>query len=159
MNSDNIQDTLFKKYYSDNKFSEVTSSHWIDFGKKTKVIRDNDSFNISAYGISNFHNKESLLGTLKHFPVDYLLSQMLKEYHARDETIQAAESITSHLNIYFDFDHAKHVLIYDLLDSYGLFNTEDLICIIGDGHGFFGTLIKKLNPKIKFFSSILGEIY
>ena len=157
MDSDNIQETLFKKYYSDDKFSEVTSNHWRDFGKNTKIIKEDDSFNISAYGISTFYKKESLLGTLKHFPIDYLLSQMLKKYHAQDETIAMAKSITNRLNIYFDFDHAKHVLIYDLLDSYDLFNRDDLICIIGDGHGFFGSLIKTLRPDTRILFINLGR--
>jgi hypothetical protein len=82
---------------------------------------------------------------------------MLSKNAAEKQTIEGAKLITSHLNIHFDFDHAKHVLIYDLLESYGLFNTEHLICIIGDGHGFFGTLIKTLCPDARILFINLGR--
>ena len=156
MTSDHIQETLYQKYYIDDEFSEVTSSHWKSFGEKTKVVRINESFKTNAYGISTFL-KKSPLRSLKHLPIDFLLSQMMLKYGAKKKTLQCAKSITNRLNILFDFDHAKHVLIYDLLNSYGLFNTKHLICIIGDGHGFFGTLIKTLRPKAKILFINLGR--
>ena len=39
-------------------------------------------------------------------------------------------------------------------NNIGFFKDKNLICIIGDGHGYFGTLIKKLNPKIKIILKI-----
>lgn len=81
----------------------------------------------------------------------------MKKHGAELKTIQNVKYITNRLNIHFDFDHAKHVLIYDLLDYYGFFNTERLICIIGDGHGFFGTLIKTLCPDAKILFINLGR--
>lgn len=151
-----IQKTLFQQYYSKEGFSKVTSSHWRDFGERTKVTQTRNGFEFNTYGIST-HHKKSTLRILKHLPIDFLLSKMLSKNAAEKQTIQGAKLITSHLNIHFDFDHAKHVLIYDLLDSYGLFNTEHLICIIGDGHGFFGTLIRTLCPDARILFINLGR--
>ena len=155
--STDIQGILFEKYYSTEEFSDVTSSHWKKFGKKTKVIRGKNSFEISAYGISAFQKKTSFLQSLRHVPINLLLSQMLSQHDAEQQIIISAKSITKSLNIHFDFDHAKHILIFDLLNSYGLFNTEHLICIIGDGHGFFGTLINTLCPDTRILFVILGR--
>ena len=158
MNAEQIQKTLFQRYYSDDQFSEVTSSHWRKFGRKSTVKQTVDGFDFNAYGISAFARKNiPVISTFKHYPIDYLLNQLLKKHHANPETIQAGKFITQKLKIHFDFDHAKHVLIYDLLNSYGLFNTENLICIIGDGHGFFGTLIKSLRPDEKILFINLGK--
>ncbi len=156
MTSDQIQETLFQKYYSGEGFFDVTSSHWRDFGEKTKVTQGRSGFEVSAYGISAY-GKKSALRSLKHFPIDLFLSKMLSKHGAGQQTIKGAKSITNCLNIHFDFDHAKHVLIFDLLNSYGLFKTEHLVCIIGDGHGFFGTLIKTLCPDAKILFINLGR--
>jgi putative sugar O-methyltransferase len=158
MTAKQIQETLFQKYYLNDQLSEVTSSPWSEFGRKTTVKQSGDGFDFNASGISAFARKKiPVINTLKHYPIDFLLHQLLKKHHGHPETIQAAKLITQKLKIHFDFDHAKHVLIYDLLNSYGLFNTENLICIIGDGHGFFGTLIKSLSLDAKIIFINLGR--
>jgi len=158
MTAEQIQKTLFQRYYSDDQLSGVTSSHWLEFGRKSTVKQSENGYDFNAYGISTFDRKKiPVISTLQHYPIDFLLNQLLKKYHGHPETIQAARLITQKLNIHFDFDHAKHVLIYDLLHSHGLFKTEDIICIIGDGHGFFGSLIKKMNPKAKVLFINLGR--
>ena len=81
----------------------------------------------------------------------------MKEHNAKEKTISCAKSITKQLNVLFSFDHAKHVIIYDFLDSYSLFKTQNIICIIGDGHGFLGTLIKAMCPDIKILFINLGR--
>ena len=160
MQFNQLKVSLYQSYYNDDStssnFSDVTSSHWRDFGEKTTVTHGREDFEINAYGISGF-SKKTLLRNLKNIPVSYLLSKMLNEYNANEETVNCAKAITEKLNILFNFDHAKHVLIFDLLDSHGFFNTENLICIIGDGHGFFGTLIKAMRPNVKILFVNLGR--
>jgi len=48
-------------------------------------------------------------------------------------------------------------LSYDFLNRHGLFKTEQMICIVGDGHGFLGTLIKTLCPDAKVLFINLGR--
>ena len=49
------------------------------------------------------------------------------------------------------------MLFFDLLTSLNRLETNDFICIIGDGHGFFGTLIKSLIPNAKIIFVNLGK--
>ena len=97
------------------------------------------------------------MSKLKHLPVDFLLTSLLTKHNATKNAVSAAKNITSQLNIHFDFDHAKHVIICDLIDYYGLFKPPYLICIIGDGHGFLSTLIKSLYPEVKILAINLGR--
>ena len=156
MTYNKLFEDLFLKYYSNDQYSEVTSSHWRKYGEKTKVAKTSSGYEVGAHGISNFRNK-SPLRSLKNIPVAFLISKLLARYKAENKTIETAKSITDELNIYFDFDHAKCVLIYDLLNSYNLFETKHIICIIGDGHGFLGTLIKKMCPEAKILFINLGR--
>ena len=81
----------------------------------------------------------------------------MNKYNAQPETVKAAKEIAEKHGILFNYDHAKHVLFFDLLTSLNRLNTDDFICIIGDGHGFFGTLIKSLIPDAKIIFINLGR--
>lgn len=157
MNSNLIIETLYKKYYSGDGSYEVTSSYWREYREKVTVIRENDDFVFKAEGCISAYHRKSLLSKLKHLPVDFLLTGLLTKHNATKNAVSAAKDITSQLNIHFDFDHAKHVLSCDLIDSYGLFNTPYLICIIGDGHGFLSTLIKTIYTEAKILVINLGR--
>ena len=90
-------------------------------------------------------------------PMNLMHRYLLLKHEAERRTSDCALEITKILDIYFNFNHVKHILSYDLIDSYGLFNTKDWICIIGDGHGFFATLIKRMIPDAKIIIINLGR--
>ena len=71
MSSNQIQNKLFQKYYSKNEYSKVTSSHWQDFGAKTKVTQSESGFKFNAYGISTYG---------RHQPLDLLNIYLLIFY-------------------------------------------------------------------------------
>ena len=72
MNAEQIQKTLFQRYYSDDQLSEGTSSHWRKFGRKSTVKQTVDGFDFNAYGISAFARKNiPVISTFKHYPIDY----------------------------------------------------------------------------------------
>ena len=156
MEYNQIFDALHSKYYTGEGFSGVTSSHWKNYGAQATVTRRNQQFDITTYGISKCFERKSISCSIKHLPIDFLLYRFLKEHNARKKTITCAKSITSQLNVYFHFDHAKHILSFDLIDSYDLFH-NGFVCIIGDGHGFFGTLIKKMLPETNIIFINLGR--
>ena len=81
----------------------------------------------------------------------------MKKYNAKSETVKVAKEIDKKHGIMFNFDHAKHVLFFDLLTSLNRLNIDDFICIIGDGHGFFGILFKSLIPDAKIIFVNLGR--
>ena len=95
IHTEQIQESLFKKYYSGESFSESTSSHWREYGRKTKVIQTSDGFDFNAYGISQFVRKNSIFRSLKHLPIEKLLDQMLKKHHGHQNIIQTAKTITT----------------------------------------------------------------
>ena len=138
-----IKKTLYEDYYENNEeqFSSVTSSHWRDYGRKTQVNFTDNNFEIKAVWISDF-SKKTFLRLLRNVKNGYLLSRLMNKYNAQPETVKAAKEIAEKHGVFFNFDHGKHVLFFDLLTSLNRLNTDDFICIIGDGHGFFGTLIK-----------------
>ena len=153
-----IKRTLYEDYYENNEeqFSPVTSSHWRDYGRKTQVNFTDHNYEINAELISAF-SKKTFLRLLRNVQIGYLLSRLMNKYNAQPETVKAAKEIAEKLGILFNYDHAKHVLFFDLLTSLNRLNTDDFICIIGDGHGFFGTLIKSLIPDAKIIFVNLGR--
>lgn len=155
MEYNQILDALYSEYYSGEGFSDATSSHWKNYGTQTTVTRRNQQFDITSVGITDVE-KKSILGSIKHLPTDFLLSGLLKKHNASAETTTCAKSIASQLNFYFSFDHAKHILSFELIDSYDLFY-NGYICVIGDGYGFFGTLIKKMIPDANILFINLGR--
>ena len=120
MKFNQLKESLFHDYYNDDitssRFSDVTSSHWREFGERTTVTRGREDFEINAYGISGFR-KKTLFHNLINIPVNHLLSKMLNEYNANEETVNCAKAVTEKLNIIFNFDHAKHILIFDLCSN------------------------------------------
>ena len=152
-----IKKTLYEVYYENNEeeFSSVTSSHWRDYGRKTQINFTDNNFEIKAEGISGF-SKKTFLRLLRNVPIGYLLARLMNKYNAA-ETVTAAKEIAEKHGILFNYDYAKHVLFFDLLTSLNRLNTDDFICIIGDGHGFFGTLIKSLIPDTKIIFVNLGR--
>ena len=156
---DEIKKTLYEDYYGNNKkdqFSAETSSHWRDYGRKTQVNLTDNDFEIKSVGISSFREK-TFLGLLRNIPIDYLPTRLLIRYSAQPKTVKAAKEIADKHGILFNYDYAKHVLFFDLLTSLNRLETNDFICIIGDGHGFFGTLIKSLIPNAKIIFVNLGK--
>ena len=119
MQFDNLIETLYSRHYFNGpaslKFSQETSSHWREFGKKTNVIMVKKpgeviDYEIKAYGISGF-KKNTLLNRLINIPSSYLLPKILSQYNANPETTRCAIGISKKLNIIFNFDHVKHILI------------------------------------------------
>ena len=153
-----IKKTLYEDYYENNEeqFSSVTSSHWRDYGRKTQVNFTDNNYEINAEWISAF-SKKTFLRLLRNVKNGYLLARLMNKYNAQPETVKAAKEIAEKHGILFNYDHAKHVLFFDLLTSLNRLNTDDFICIIGDGHGFFGTLIKSLIPDAKIIFVNLGR--
>ena len=156
MDCKEIKRELYERYCQNNSFSSVTSSHWRQYGRMTKIEMIGDKLEIDTFGVSEF-NKATVFSFIKHVPRAILIRRLLRKHRARKKTIGAARRIVEKLGILFEFDHAKHVLIYDLIDSYNLFDCDNYVCVIGDGHGFFGTLIRELRPDVKLVFVNLGR--
>ena len=157
MNSNQILDRLWHKYYMTDGFSDVTSSHWERYGEKIKSLKIEGSYKLEGYGFGN-HQRKNVLNVIKTMPNMLMLHKVLKDHSANHETVNNVKKILKSWNIIFGFSHLKNLLSFDLINSYDLFNQPGYICIIGDGYGFFGTLIKKMFPKAKIIFINVGKI-
>ena len=157
MNSNQILDRLWNKYYTTDGFSDVTSTHWEKFGEKIKNSKIEGSYKLKGYGFGN-HQRKNVLNVLKTMPEMLMLRKVLRDHSANPETVNIVKKILNSWDINFGFSHLKNLLSFELLNSYGLFNKSEYICIIGDGYGFLGTLIKKMFPKAKIIFINLGRI-
>tara|TARA_B100000315_G_C14184164_1_gene410333 strand:+ start:215 stop:394 length:180 start_codon:yes stop_codon:yes gene_type:complete len=52
MEYNQIFDALYSKYHTGEWFSDVTSSHWMNYGAQVTITRRNQQFDIATYGIS-----------------------------------------------------------------------------------------------------------
>ena len=144
-----IAEFLFRTV-SDESDQEVKSSHWQKYLRFSATYRSKTGhldFNASGReGLGGF-KKATMFARLKNLPSSRALNQILKKYIPQPGTLAVARKLCKRMNVIFGFDQAKSVLIYDVLNQYKLFQQNGSICIIGDGYGFMGSLIKEINPE------------
>jgi hypothetical protein len=153
-----IMKTLYEKYYNgvDHKSAE-TSSFWKEFGDKLRINKKKDCYELIGFGFGEF-TKKTFVNTIKSIPVTFLLRKLLREHNANYITVNVVNKILKTWNVILSFGRVKNLLSFDLINSHGLFNQKGYICIIGDGYGFFGTLLKIIHPKAKIIFINLGKV-
>ena len=154
---DKILKELFEKYYHKRNLSDSVSSHWKKFQKNIIVDKNKNSFRMKGYGFGN-HRKNTILNYIVTTPERLLLNNILKEYHPSNKTVDSVKEILKKWDILFGYSHLKNLLSFETINSYKLFNTTKYICIIGDGYGFLGSLIKLIFPNSKIIFINLGRV-
>ena len=149
-----VLDYLFDNYYLNEKMSSVVSSHWKKFGSKGSASKVNNQYIIRSFGVSNYQ-KRSISRLFQNLIIGFFLKDFIKKYCFDKESLITAKKIAQILEIYFSFNHIKHVIVYDILNRLKLY--KGTICIIGDGDAFMGTLIKKLNSKVRILFVNIGK--
>jgi len=157
MKFNQILERLYQKYYLDENLSDVTSSHWKHYGRKISVIKSQESYELKGLGFGN-HQRKNVFNIIRTIPQRLLLHRMLRENNANPKTVTTVNDILNSWDLIFGFSHLKNLLSFDLLHSHGLFNQPGYICIIGDGYGFLGTLIRMMFPKSKIIFVNLGKV-
>jgi hypothetical protein len=153
-----ISQLLYENYYAadcDIKTS-VTSSYWDAHGQNVTVKNQDGNLQHNNPGFISAQ-RSTIVPELLNLPIRILLHGLLKKYEARGSTIDRAKLAVNAQKVLFEFNHAKQVLIYDLISSFGLFSAPRTICIIGDGYGYLGSLIKLANPETKLIFVNLGR--
>ena len=159
MNSNQILERLFIKYYSNDandEFSDVTSSHWKHYGRKISVIKTQESYELKGHSFGTLM-KRNALSVLLTIPERLMLRKLLRENNSNHKTVNNVIKLIKSWNTVFQYNHAKNLLCFDFIDSHGLFNKPGCICIIGDGYGFLGTLIKSMFPTKRIIFINLGK--
>jgi hypothetical protein len=161
-NYSDILDHLYETYLSTNSYSEVTSSHWKEVGAHS-VTKENGKFNYKGSGFGNFRNR-TLKQRARSIIEVYLTNNLINQYSCSNIIADACKDIAESTNRIFEFDCAKQALslqfILNNLESPDLNlsnNGIKSVCIIGDGYGFMGNLIKKFDPDVKVYFINLGK--
>ncbi len=145
---------LYSEYYKNNEISKETSSHWRKYGEFQKVKKTIDGYYLNGIGFGDF-KKDNILNLLKNIPTTFYISRLLK--NCDNNIVNKANLVAKKSSRLFSYDLARQALIINQLsNSIPRIETRSF-CIIGDGYGSLGCLIKHLFPKSKVISINLGR--
>lgn len=150
-----ILDFLYEKYYLSKSKSKQTSSFWKNLENSQIVHKNNHKFEISGYGFGDFI-QESFIRNIKSIPQKIYIKNMLKK--CDKNIIRDIRWIAKKTSRFLSYDLARQALILNRL-KLELKNIQNKkFCIIGDGYGVLGCLIKKHFPNSQIISVNLGKI-
>ena len=160
-----ISNYLYKNHYESQQIDNgATSSHWKNLCAHMTVSTDKNIF-LKQFGFGNFKTK-SFINNIKYFAEILLSNYLLYKHNCPPNIRSASRHIANNQNRIYEFDCAKHALSLNfILNSLAGHNSNstfsdhgiNTICIIGDGYGFMGNLIKYFENNIKIISINLGK--
>jgi hypothetical protein len=154
-----ILDYLYERHYQNPTESDVTSSHWKEVGSHS-VTKTENSYDIIGRGFGNYR-ENNLLNNIKFLMETIGAKSIIKKFNHNPTILKAAKKICKEQNHYFEFDSIKQVLSLSLIEKYFIDTKQKqfpkTVCIIGDGYGFLGQLIKSCFPETQIFSVNLGK--
>jgi hypothetical protein len=146
---------LYKNYYNNSANSEVTSSHWKNIGNHS-VQEFNGQLVLNGYGFGYFRG--NTIWNKTYFFIELLLTKYLEiKFHADKILKKHARDICKLSDRLYDFDCLKQVLSLQTISRELNIRNMGTVCIIGDGYGFMGCLLKKAYPHLKIISVNLGK--
>lgn len=163
---DAILTTLYEKYFlSFSGHSPVTSSHWQHIGSQ-QVAYDEGFWVVKGHGFDTFHEKK-VQNKIFYAPEMYLSEGLLKTYNCPHRIQQAGKIVADSQNRISDFDCVKQMLsMYTIAQQLKIDISSEhpfidigvrVVCVIGDGYGYFTLLLKALDPDLKVISLNLGR--
>jgi len=147
---------IFEDFYQKEFSSDVTSSHWQEVGGHRAALTSEKKIKLSGWGFGSFR-ENSLKIKVKYIIESILTDFLINKYRAKQSSLSAAKTVAKRNMRYFDFDCVKQALSLDLIESYISIEAIKTVCIIGDGYGFFGSMLKLKYPHIKILSVNLGR--
>jgi putative sugar O-methyltransferase len=146
---------LYRDYYENFEgYSDKTSAHWKKYGESQKVKKVGTGYELSAVGFGDFSNK-NIFRSLIDAPTKIYLLNLLKSCNPKivSETRWVADKQKRN----FSNDLSRMALTLDLLSNKIDNLTNKTFCVIGDGYGTLGSLIKKIYPNSKIIYVNLGR--
>ncbi len=163
-----ILDELYSKYYKYfARYSEVTSSHWRHIGKQ-KVETRNGCWLAQGYGFGDFVSPNAWR-RVKFLPTKILLYYIVKKFRCPSYLNEAGRLVANKSARLYDYDCVRQVLsLHEILKQLGVEIFEGkryplssqgvkVACVIGDGYGYFSTLLQVIDPEIKVITVNLGR--
>ena len=145
---------LYNEYYARSIFSKQTSSHWRKFGLLQKVKKLNTGLKLEGVGFGDYRQK-NIINSIKSIPTRIYISRLLK--FCDKNIINNIRFVANKSSRILSYDLARQGLIVNKLSqSIPKIDTKTF-CIIGDGYGSLGCLIKKVFPKSKIIYINLGR--
>lgn len=167
-NYNEILSELYDRYYKNStQHSEATSSHWRHIGKHKVDIR-NGYWIARGEGFGDCVSPNPW-NRVKFLPTKILLYFIIKKFRCPSYLIEMGRGIANKSERLYDYDCVRQVLsLNEILKQMGLKTINNkynplsskgikVACVIGDGYGYFSTLLKVVDPKIKVVSVNLGR--
>ncbi len=142
----------------------MTSSHWRAVGWHRARVGDG-KWKLDGAGFGDLQN-DNFLNTLRTFGVRRAVESLREAHDCPEELWKLGISVARSQNRIFSFDCAKQVLA--LAKVYGYLEPTDPdspltsagvtnCCVIGDGYGYLGALLKSFDPNVTVTSVNLGR--
>lgn len=167
-NYEDILSELYDKYYKNfTEHSETTSSHWRYLGRHKVAIR-NGCWIAQGDGFGDYVSPNTW-NRVKFLPTKILLYFIIKKFRCPSYLIEMGRSIAYKSERLYDYDCVKQVLsLNEILRQLGVETLNykhnplsskgvKVACVIGDGYGYFSTLLKTFAPDIRVISVNLGR--
>ena len=153
-NNNYICSILYEKYYESKNFSVQTSSFWREYGAFQKVKKTKNGFKLKGLMFGDYR-KRSLINSIRNLPTNIYLSKLLKD--CNQEIVNSINFIAKKTLRTPSYDLARMALTLNFLYENLPDISDKKFCIIGDGYGVLGCLIKKFFPKANIISINLGR--
>lgn len=151
----NICETLYQTYYKNQKgFSHQTSQHWKAFGEHQQAKKNGDDFDLQGLGFGDFIPNTKIRSLLS-IPTQIYVTKMLKQ--CDQDIINQLKWVAKHQERAVSYDLSRMALTINLLRKHITDLEKKTFCIIGDGYGSLGTLLKKVFPESKIIFVNLGR--
>jgi len=151
---------LFQDFWKNSKSGSITkdvgvSSHWAKYLSQSYVLQSEYGYEVKIEGLASYL-KFSQLNRIK-----YLVLQSQLYFLGKLNGVSIRKLLTFSRKLHsigrlLDFDVVKHFIIEAKLSQFLDFEKKQ-ICIIGDGWGNFGQILKSLYPSSSITFLNLGE--
>jgi len=155
---DAILDYLYETYYKNHMdYSPVTSSHWRKCGHIQNVKKIGKEWSLYGEGFG-FYPIRSMKNRVQYSIPYFLNLWLLKKHLCKPILQQKLFGILSKSRQMLSFDHVKQVFAINKILDYLPSLQNMTVCIIGDGFGFLGNLLKSMGgPSLQVLSVNLGR--
>ena len=159
---------LYYRFYKQQaSFSSVTSSHWQTVGWHQVFMVDgiDGVWKLRGAGFGDWR-PDTVINNLRTFGVSRAIASMKSNYACPSDLWQLGTAVAKSQQRIFSYDCAKQILSLakvvssvsaddqkSPLTSAGIRN----VCVIGDGYGYLGSLLKAFDPGVTVTSVNLGR--
>jgi hypothetical protein len=164
-NSEVVLSALYQRFFEKHEsFSDVTSSHWRKVGWHTASLGQG-VWKLKGAGFGDWM-EDNLLNRLRTFGVGRAIAG-LRQAHACPESLwRLGMEVAKSQRRIFSYDCAKQVLALAKVarsiavpDSASPLTSAGIskVCVIGDGYGYLGSLLKAFDRGVTVTSVNLGR--